>query len=291
MATWLEKSRSPEYSPAKLSQMLAEVEAVIGISELDEAMAHETIIVGGYLNTHLIKAKSIVGGKIASNAITTRHIQADAITADKIAANSITTDKIASNAITTQHIQAGAITAEHMNVDRLSSIVADTGYLRVGDGAVTIDGENNRIQANHADGSYTRMSSEGLLRYVAGTNYSYNYLLYVGEVDIEITSEFMNSVYITLPSEFIGTNYEVFVSIGSFVTPQHRFIDTIVIGGSAVSNNRILVAAGLSAAKAEPRWGTIQVPLSDPITDYFLTGDVYNLFNEGMVRVQYIVIA
>lgn len=60
MATWLEKSRSPEYSPAKLSRMLAEVEAVIGISELDEAMAHETIIVGGYLNTHLIKAKSIL---------------------------------------------------------------------------------------------------------------------------------------------------------------------------------------------------------------------------------------
>ena len=60
MATWLEKSRSPEYSPAKLSQTLAEVEAVIGISELDEAMAHETIIVGGYLNTHLIKAKSII---------------------------------------------------------------------------------------------------------------------------------------------------------------------------------------------------------------------------------------
>lgn len=60
MATWLEKSRSPEYSPAKLSQMLAEVEAVIGISELDEAMSHETIIVGGYLNTHLIKAKSII---------------------------------------------------------------------------------------------------------------------------------------------------------------------------------------------------------------------------------------
>ena len=241
MATWLEKSRSPEYSPAKLSQMLAEVEAVIGISELDEAMAHETIIVGGYLNTHLIKAKSI--------------------------------------------------TAEHMNVDKLSSIVADTGYLRVGDGAVTIDGENNRIQANHADGSYTRMSSEGLLRHVAGTNFSYNYLLYVGEVDIEITSEFMNSVYITLPSEFIGTNYEVFVSIGSFVTPQHRFIDTIVIGGSAVSNNRILVAAGLSAAKAEPRFGMMEVPLSDPITDFFLTGDPYNLFNNGMVRVQYIVIA
>ena len=241
MATWLEKSRSPEYSPAKLSQMLAEVEAVIGIDELDEAMAHETIIAGGYLNTHLIKAKSI--------------------------------------------------TAEHMNVDRLSSIVADTGYLRVGDGAVTIDGENSRIQANHADGSYTRMSSEGLLRHVAGTNFSYNYLLYVGEVDIEITSEFMESVFITLPSEFRGTNYEVFVSIGSFLTPQHRFIDTIVVKGNAVSNNRILIGAGLSAAKAEPRFGMMQVPLSDPITDFFLTGDPYNLFNEGMVRVQYIVIA
>ena len=69
MATWLEKSRSPEYSPAKLSQMLAEVEAVIGISELDEAMAHETIIVGGYLNTHLIKAKSIIAEHLDVNSL------------------------------------------------------------------------------------------------------------------------------------------------------------------------------------------------------------------------------
>lgn len=69
MATWLEKSRSPEYSPAKLSQMLATVESIIGIDELDEAMAHETIIVGGYLNTHLIKAESIVAEHIAAKSI------------------------------------------------------------------------------------------------------------------------------------------------------------------------------------------------------------------------------
>ena len=229
------------YLREQMEQQLLSLGDLAYADQVQLAMLGETIIVGGYLNTHLIKAKSIK--------------------------------------------------AEHMDVDKLSSIVADTGYLRVGDGAVTIDGENGRIQANHADGSYTRMSSEGLLRHVAGTNFSYNYLLYVGEVDIEITSTFMESVYITLPSEFIGTNYEVFVSIGSFVTPQHRFIDTIVVKGSVASNNRILIAAGLSAAKAEPRWGTIQVPLSDPITDYFLTGDPYNLFNEGTVRVQYIVIA
>lgn len=60
MATWLEKARSPEYSPAKLSQMLAGLEYVLGIDELDAAMAHETIIVGGYLNTRLIKAKSVI---------------------------------------------------------------------------------------------------------------------------------------------------------------------------------------------------------------------------------------
>lgn len=74
MATWLEKSRSPEYSPAKLSQMLAEVESIIGMDELDEAMAHETIIVGGYLNTRLIKAQSILA----------EHIKSKEITADKV---------------------------------------------------------------------------------------------------------------------------------------------------------------------------------------------------------------
>jgi len=271
MPIWLQMARSysnPDsvnyklaYLREQMEQQLLNLGDLAYADQVQLAMLGETIIVGGYLRTELIAANSIVGDKIASNAITTRHIQADAIKAD------------------------------HMDVDKLSSIVADTGYLRVGDGAVTIDGENSRIQANHADGSYTRMSSEGLLRYVAGTNYSYNYLLYVGEVDIEITSTFMESVFITLPSEFIGTNYEVFVSIGSFVTPQHRFIDTIVVKGNAVSNNRILIGAGLSAAKAEPRFGMMEVPLSDPITDFFLTGDPYNLFNNGTVRVQYIVIA
>jgi hypothetical protein len=81
VATWLEKSRSPEYSPAKLSQMLAAVESIIGIDELDEAMAHETIIVGGYLNTHLIKAGSIVA----------EHIRSKEITADKVTLEGLTT--------------------------------------------------------------------------------------------------------------------------------------------------------------------------------------------------------
>lgn len=59
MTTWLEMSRSPEYSPAILSRELRKVHYLVGIDEFDEALAGETIILGGYLNTKLIKAKSI----------------------------------------------------------------------------------------------------------------------------------------------------------------------------------------------------------------------------------------
>lgn len=60
MRTWLEMSRSPEYSPAILSRELRKVHYLVGIDEFDEALAGETIILGGYLNTNLIKAKSIL---------------------------------------------------------------------------------------------------------------------------------------------------------------------------------------------------------------------------------------
>lgn len=59
MATWLEMSRSPEFSPAILSRELRKIHHMVGIDEFDEALAGETIILGGYLNTKLIKAKSI----------------------------------------------------------------------------------------------------------------------------------------------------------------------------------------------------------------------------------------
>jgi len=101
------------------------------------AMLGDTIIIGGFLRTELIAANSIVGDKIASNAITTQHIQAGAITADKIDSNSITADKIASNAITTQHIQAGAITADKIDsnsitADKIDSNAIVTRHIQAG---------------------------------------------------------------------------------------------------------------------------------------------------------------
>lgn len=70
MATWIEKARSPEYSPAKLSQMLAGLEWNFGdladslggvafLDKIDKAMLGETVIIGGFLNTELIAAKSL----------------------------------------------------------------------------------------------------------------------------------------------------------------------------------------------------------------------------------------
>lgn len=71
MASWLEVSRSPEYSPAELSRLLSKIEHVIGLDELEEAMGHETIIVGGYINTNLIQAKSIVADQVKLEGLAT----------------------------------------------------------------------------------------------------------------------------------------------------------------------------------------------------------------------------
>ena len=74
--TWLEASRSPEYSPALISRTLEKISASLGSMEYfdESAFYGETIIVGGFLNTNLIMA----------NSITANHLAADAITADKV---------------------------------------------------------------------------------------------------------------------------------------------------------------------------------------------------------------
>jgi len=53
------------------------------MDKIEKAMLGETIIMGRVYKDGIIAANSIVGNKISSNAIATRHIQAGAITAIK----------------------------------------------------------------------------------------------------------------------------------------------------------------------------------------------------------------
>ena len=246
MATWIEKARSPEYSPAKLSQMLAGLESVIGIAELDEAMAGETIIVGGYLNTHLIKA--------------------------------------------------GEITADKLSVDKLSSVTSNTGNLTVGDGnAIELSGDNQRIQATHADGSYTRLSPDGLKRYVAATDFSYNYLMYVGEVVVPITGMLKNNVTIQLPTEFEGKDFKVFGSLITFVLPLTRLLISVyaTVTKSTVGNNHILVEVGLTNIQVNTTQGWLKTSVTPEEfkSGWYLSSTFDYIAVGGSVTVQYIVLA
>lgn len=82
MATWLEMSRSPEYSPAILSRALQQVSynlnefknsigEVAFVDKIEKAMLGETIIIGGFLNNDLIASKSILA----------KHLNVDSLSA------------------------------------------------------------------------------------------------------------------------------------------------------------------------------------------------------------------
>jgi len=70
MPQWIEMTRSPEYSPKLIGQelvflqndfreLLSDLGDVAFMDKIEKAMLGETIIIGGYLNTQLIAAKSI----------------------------------------------------------------------------------------------------------------------------------------------------------------------------------------------------------------------------------------
>ena len=75
-----------------------------------KAKTGSTIISGGYLNTDLIEARSIVAGKIATGTITASEIEAGTITANEIANSTITGGKIAGTTITAANIVNSTIT-------------------------------------------------------------------------------------------------------------------------------------------------------------------------------------
>ena len=120
-----------------------------------EAAAKEgkTVTVGGYINTALIKAKSILADhiaaeaitadKIKANSITSQHIQAEAITADKIKAKSLTAKQIDLVNLFAQFIQATNM--EILQGCKIANVVVTASGLRIdtdANGSVVIDEQN-----------------------------------------------------------------------------------------------------------------------------------------------------
>ncbi|HBV85755.1 MAG TPA: hypothetical protein DEF42_03650 [Desulfosporosinus sp.] len=94
------------------------------------------------------------------------------------------------------------------------------------------------LQAKHEDGSYTRLTSAGLQRLVAGEAKPYQYDTYllmastkglgVGWIDRDWTSEeedaakqvWYNGMYVNLPQRFWGKDFQCFLSISAMDIPQ-----------------------------------------------------------------------
>lgn len=104
-----------------------------------------------------------------------------------------------------------------------------TGRLKSVDGSVDIDLSNGAFQIggrtsdttqhtnsyskyNHTDGSYTKVSADGLERYVDGTGKNYHYLMYTSEAVID-ADMYNTEVTITLPSEFQGKDFKVITGV------------------------------------------------------------------------------
>lgn len=128
----------------------------------------------------------IIGGMIATDAITTAHLRANAVSSAKIQANAITTTKIAAGAVTADKIEAGAITAGKLaagsvtaDAIQTASIIGDkiaantitgkhfaasnielTGALTITGGNVRLSQEGLRLSGN--DGSATLFNQEGI---------------------------------------------------------------------------------------------------------------------------------
>lgn len=116
MPQWIEMTRSPEYSPKLIGQelvflqndfreLLSDLGDVAFMDKIEKAMLGETIIIGGYLNTQLIAAKSIFA----------KHLDVDslsAITANlgEVTSGTITSSTITSGTITGSTITGGTIT-------------------------------------------------------------------------------------------------------------------------------------------------------------------------------------
>lgn len=83
-------------------------------------------------------------------------------------------------------------------------------------GAVTFDLDAGTLNINHADGSYTELSADGISRYIAGVKHNYNYLNYTGYVNCSAGQE----VTISLPSYFIGTQWDVSLAMFRVMKPN-----------------------------------------------------------------------
>ena len=115
------------------------------------ASAGQTIIKGGFLNTVLLKASSILAEHIAAGAITAAKIAAGAITAEKIAAGAITSDKIEAKAINAEKVDIDDLFSNHIEANDMSL----NNDCTIGDTIIIKDG---KLLCSETFGDYTYLT-------------------------------------------------------------------------------------------------------------------------------------
>lgn len=203
--------------------------------------------------------------------------------------------------IVADFITTGTLDANLIKAGTLSSksgrIYADLDYETFRLGGLSgdiVEHDNTKSRYYHKDGSYTEISNRGLRRYTASDNFEYNYLVYVGEVEIDVTGDILgDDVVIQLPDEFKGKMFNVFSSLKTFRLPPGYFLASITVDAwrNSISNGTIKVNASMWSKKIETKYGYINGLNGTQIWGLFLDSDLSTWTNQGKVEVQYIVIA
>lgn len=104
MPQWIEVTRSPEYSPKLIGQelfflkndfqgLLSDLGDAAFMDKIEKAMLGETIIIGGYLNTQLIAAKSILAQHIDVNSLSAISADIGEVTSGRLTGTTIRTSE------------------------------------------------------------------------------------------------------------------------------------------------------------------------------------------------------
>lgn len=121
---------------------------------------------------------------------------------------SIVADFITTGILNANLIKTGSITS----LDGSLSISITDGTFQIGGRTTdTAEHTNSYSKYKHADGSYTKISADGLERYISGTGKKYHYLNYIGYAVLPDVAG--QTVTVTLPDEFKGKDFKVMPSV------------------------------------------------------------------------------
>lgn len=93
-------------------------------------------------------------------------------------------------------------------------------HLGGSDSSNTVSHTNNESIYKHEDGSYTKISSSGLERFVGSTKAKYHSMIYLGEIDVTLEpSQVSGRTFdVTLPADWRGKDFKAFCCVSDFQT-------------------------------------------------------------------------